>query len=170
MRTKILLLVGMLIVGTLGASHAGGAAGVRWGGGAAGVRRGGGGGGAVGVRWNGGGGRYWGGGRAYCAPRYYAPRAYGWGWGWRRPVVGIRVVTPAPVLTTAFVAGGSRSVASGSVVASAQEELAALGYYDGAIDGAFGPMTSTALQRYQQDNGLAVTGRLDRNTRASLGL
>lgn len=170
MRTKVLLLVGMLFAGTMAASYAGGAAGVRWGGGAAGVRWGGGGGGAVGVRW-GGGGRYWGGGRAYCGPRYYAPRAYyGWGWGWRRPVVGVRVVTPAPVLTTAYVPGGSRAVSSGSVVAAAQEELTQLGYYNGGIDGAFGPMTSAAVQRFQQDNGLPVTGRLDRNTRASLGL
>ncbi len=149
----------MLFAGTIAASHAGGAVGVRWGGG---------GGGAVGVRW-GGGGRYWGGGRAYCGPRYYAPRAYtyGYGWGWRRPVVGVRFVAPAPVYTTAYVASGA---SSGSVVAGAQEELAELGYYNGGIDGAFGPKTSAAVQRYQRDYGLPVTGRLDRNTRSSLGL
>jgi peptidoglycan hydrolase-like protein with peptidoglycan-binding domain len=57
-----------------------------------------------------------------------------------------------------------------SVVASAQEQLSGLGYYGGAIDGAFGPQTSSAVSRYQQDYGLPVTGRLDGNTRASLGI
>jgi hypothetical protein len=176
MKTKLLLAVGLIFTASASASHAGGAAGVRWGGGggsAVGVRWGGGGAGAVGVRWGGNrycGGGYWG-GRSYWAPRYYAPRAYygGWGWGWRAPVV--RVVTPAPIITAAYVAPAVR-VASVrvSVVVSAQEQLADLGYYGGTIDGAFGPQTSAAVLRYQRDYGLPVTGRLDGNTRASLGI
>lgn len=173
MKTKVLLLIGTIFAASLSASHAGGAAGVRWGGGgggAAGVRWGGGGGGAVGVRW--GGNRCWNGNRVYWGPRYCAPRAYygGWGWGWRAPVVGVRVVTPAPIVAAAYVPSGSVTSVRVSVVVSAQEQLAGLGYYGGAIDGAFGPRTSEAIQRYQRDYGLPVTGRLDGNTRASLGI
>jgi len=168
MKTKVLLVVGMVFAATISASHAGGAVGVRWGGG---------GGGAVGVRWGGagvgaarwGGARCWG-GRAYWGPRYYAPRAYygGWGWGWRAPVV--RVVTPAPVVA-AYVAPTTQVTSVRvNVIVSAQQQLAGLGYYGGAIDGAFGPQTSAAVQRYQRDYGLPITGRLDGNTRASLGI
>jgi peptidoglycan hydrolase-like protein with peptidoglycan-binding domain len=40
----------------------------------------------------------------------------------------------------------------------------------GPIDGAFGPTTNSAVTRYQQDYGLPVAARLDRTTRASLGI
>lgn len=37
-----------------------------------------------------------------------------------------------------------------------------------AVDGQFGPETQRALQQYQRDNGLPVTGELDDQTRARL--
>jgi hypothetical protein len=158
-KIKVLLTAGLLFFGTLAASHAGGAVGVRWGGC---------GGGVVGVGWGGWGG--WG-CRPYWGPRYYcAPRPWGgWGWGWGAPVVGVRVVSPAPVVTTTYVTTPAPKVRS-SPVTAAQQELAALGYYGGSVDGIFGPQTSAALQRYQRDYGLPSTGRLDRATRDSLGL
>jgi peptidoglycan hydrolase-like protein with peptidoglycan-binding domain len=58
----------------------------------------------------------------------------------------------------------------GSIVVAAQQRLASMGFYAGPIDGAFGPMTSSAVATYQEDQGLPVTGRLDRRTRASLGI
>jgi peptidoglycan hydrolase-like protein with peptidoglycan-binding domain len=39
-----------------------------------------------------------------------------------------------------------------------------------AVDGQAGPETQRALQQYQRDNGLAVTGELDDQTRARLDL
>lgn len=36
------------------------------------------------------------------------------------------------------------------------------------IDGTWGPRTQAALQRYQRQNGLKVTGKLDQATRAML--
>lgn len=159
MKMKVLLVAGLLFAGSIAASQAGGrwgCGGPRWGGGWGGP--------VVSVGWGGGG--YWGNrpywGSGYCAPRPY----YGWGWG----APAVRVVTYTPVVATAYVP--TRVVQSGrsSLVVAAQQELAGLGYYGGAIDGAFGPQTSYALQRYQRDYGLPVTGRLDRPTRANLGL
>jgi hypothetical protein len=156
MKMKVLLVAGVLFAGTIAASHAGWNCGPRWGGGWGGP--------VVSVGWGGGG--YWG-GRPYWGPGYCAPRPY-YGWGWGAPAV--RVVTYAPVVTTSYVTTRTVRNVRSSLVATAQEELAELGYYGGAIDGAFGPRTSNALLRYQRDYGLPVTGRLDRPTRASLGL
>jgi peptidoglycan hydrolase-like protein with peptidoglycan-binding domain len=45
-----------------------------------------------------------------------------------------------------------------------------LGYYDGSIDGVFGPATRDAVARYQIANQLSVTGSLSPDTLQSLGL
>lgn len=55
-------------------------------------------------------------------------------------------------------------------VANVQSELQRLGYYSGQIDGVFGWATQDALQRYQSDRGLSVTGTIDQPTVRSLGL
>jgi putative peptidoglycan binding protein/caspase domain-containing protein len=41
-----------------------------------------------------------------------------------------------------------------------QTALARLGYYDGKIDGIFGPDSRAAIRRYQHELGAAMTGRL----------
>ena len=41
-----------------------------------------------------------------------------------------------------------------------QEGLFTLGYYDGAIDGLPGPATRAAVEAFQRDNGLPVTGQV----------
>jgi peptidoglycan hydrolase-like protein with peptidoglycan-binding domain len=38
--------------------------------------------------------------------------------------------------------------------------LRRLGYYDGPLDGAFGPGARTAIRRYQRETGMAPTGLL----------
>lgn len=53
-------------------------------------------------------------------------------------------------------------------VAEIQEGLAALGYYDGPIDGIAGPMTRAAIGRFQSDNGLPATGLPSRSLRQRL--
>jgi hypothetical protein len=110
----------------------------------------------------------------------------GWG-GWCGPSFGIGFVAPLPVYRPVYYAPApvyyaapvtyvrtvrySRPVVtvSGTLV-RAQSQLANLGYYNGTIDGAFGPITSRALSQYQADYGLPVTGRLDRATLKSLGI
>lgn len=49
----------------------------------------------------------------------------------------------------------------GGVVSHVQRELQARGYYDGPIDGAFGPEVSDAVRRFQKDHGLTITGVVD---------
>jgi peptidoglycan hydrolase-like protein with peptidoglycan-binding domain len=41
-----------------------------------------------------------------------------------------------------------------------QEALHRLGYYDGPVDGVFGPLTRTAIRRFQESIGEKNTGRL----------
>jgi hypothetical protein len=41
-----------------------------------------------------------------------------------------------------------------------QIALAGLGYYDGRLDGVFGPDTRAAIRRWQHEKGAAMTGRL----------
>jgi hypothetical protein len=65
---------------------------------------------------------------------------------------------------------GSTDQNADSTVAVAQQQLARLGYYRGEIDGAFGPETRNALMRYQNDQGLRVTGTFDAETLSILGL
>ena len=55
-------------------------------------------------------------------------------------------------------------------VQATQTQLAQLGYYNGPIDGIFGPATRDAVAKYQIANQLNVTGSLSRDTLQSLGL
>jgi hypothetical protein len=51
-----------------------------------------------------------------------------------------------------------------------QRALADLGYYNGPIDGVIGPGTMAAIERYQADNGLAITGRINTSLMQSLDI
>jgi peptidoglycan hydrolase-like protein with peptidoglycan-binding domain len=53
-------------------------------------------------------------------------------------------------------------------VRQAQERLKELGYYEGAIDGIYGPKTAEAMREYQRAQGLPVTGTLDQETAQAL--
>jgi peptidoglycan hydrolase-like protein with peptidoglycan-binding domain len=41
-----------------------------------------------------------------------------------------------------------------------QETLHRLGYYEGHVDGIFGPLTRAAIRRFQHDIGADMTGHL----------
>jgi peptidoglycan hydrolase-like protein with peptidoglycan-binding domain len=49
-----------------------------------------------------------------------------------------------------------------------QQALQTAGYYDGEIDGIYGPSTVEAVERLQSANGLPVTGLVDQATEAAL--
>jgi N-acetylmuramoyl-L-alanine amidase len=53
-------------------------------------------------------------------------------------------------------------------VRQAQEILAELGYFPGAIDGVVGVRTRAALRTFQEQNGIKITGEIDQATAAAL--
>jgi hypothetical protein len=67
-------------------------------------------------------------------------------------------------------AAADGSPAADPTVEATQERLAQLGYYNGPVDGIFGPTTRDALAKYQIDNQLDVTGSLSPDTLQSLGV
>ena len=60
--------------------------------------------------------------------------------------------------------------ADSATVQTVQARLLNLGYYNGSIDGIFGPSTRDAVARFQIANQLNVTGSLSPDTLQSLGL
>jgi Putative peptidoglycan binding domain len=60
--------------------------------------------------------------------------------------------------------------ADSATVQAVQRQLLNLGYYNGPIDGVFGPATRDAVAKYQIANQLNVTGSLSTDTLQSLGL
>jgi len=55
-------------------------------------------------------------------------------------------------------------------VLATQKKLARLGFYKGEADGQTGSQTSAAIRRYQIAENLKVTGELNRQTLAQLGI
>ncbi len=68
--------------------------------------------------------------------------------------VWAEVVNPAEPTPEPPLSSGSR----GEKVEELQKRLQALGYYDGEIDGQFGPGTKTAVVDFQKNNGLDTDG------------
>jgi len=68
---------------------------------------------------------------------------------------------------TAFASGAQ---VADTTVEAIQERLAQLGYYNGPVDGIFGPTTRDSVAKYQIDNQLDVTGSLSPDTLQSLGV
>jgi len=62
------------------------------------------------------------------------------------------------------------AAADSGTVQAVQTQLMQLGYYNGSIDGVFGPTTRDAVARYQIAKQLSVTGSLSPDTLQSLGL
>lgn len=57
-----------------------------------------------------------------------------------------------------------------ALVADIQRQLQAQGLYAGAVDGSFGPDTRQALAEWQRRQGYPVTGLVDSNAIAGLGV
>jgi His-Xaa-Ser repeat protein HxsA len=102
----------------------------------------------------------------YAAPVYAAPVYYGSpSIGYYNPP-GTVVVEQSPRRDVKK----TERIPQSATLAKVQSKLTALGYYKGDIDGAFGPQTELAITKFQSENGLAVTGRLDLKTLSSLGI
>ncbi|WP_370324047.1 L,D-transpeptidase family protein [Euzebya sp.] len=80
--------------------------------------------------------------------------------------------TPTPVATTPPAPVPTTEPPSGETpddqVAHVQQRLTDLGYYVGAIDGAAGPATASAVQAFQKVQGLVADGVIGPNTVAAL--
>lgn len=55
-----------------------------------------------------------------------------------------------------------------SYTAALQQDLADAGYYEGAVDGVYGPVTVASVEALQKANGLPVTGTVDKATAQAL--
>jgi peptidoglycan hydrolase-like protein with peptidoglycan-binding domain len=57
-----------------------------------------------------------------------------------------------------------------SVIRAAQQKLGDAGYHAGTADGKLGPLTRRAVRKYQRDQSLPVTGKLDESTLSHLNV
>jgi lipid-binding SYLF domain-containing protein len=64
----------------------------------------------------------------------------------------------------------AKAVTPNDNIKKAQEALRDKGYEPGPSDGLWGPRTKAALRKYQESQNLPVTGRLDAETAAKLGV
>ena len=80
--------------------------------------------------------------------------------------VFLSVAVLSTVSALAYSAYGSR----GDEVREIQTRLAALGYYDGTIDGIYGTQTKKAVQKFQQDRGLTADGIAGKQTLNALNI
>ena len=89
-------------------------------------------------------------------PFYYG-YGYGYPYGYAYGYPGYASYYSQPSYYEGDYAGGNYSAE-----VDVQSALADLGYYDGPIDGIVGSGTRRAVRAFQRDNGLPVTGRIDR--------
>jgi peptidoglycan hydrolase-like protein with peptidoglycan-binding domain len=100
---------------------------------------------------------------AYSAG-YYAAAAPAYGYGAPQGYYNGQIVAetaPGRIGQTSTGNSAARSV---------QSALQTRGFYNGGIDGEFGPQSQQALAQFQQANGLKVTGLIDSSSLKSLGL
>lgn len=101
----------------------------------------------------------------YATPVYGTPYGASYAAPYYPPVASQSVVVEKKVVEEKV-----QAPAPSGTLAKAQEKLAGLGYYHGPVDGNYGPATAQAVQQFQADNSLPVSGRLDLKTLASLGI
>jgi peptidoglycan hydrolase-like protein with peptidoglycan-binding domain len=91
----------------------------------------------------------------------------------RREIVSVVSVGSSQAGVGGPVEGGGNAMAMGlsePEIREVQQVLIARGFYDGEVDGIFGPGTRAALITFQRREGLAVTGRIDTRTVAAMNL
>ncbi len=115
----------------------------------------------------------------YYANDYYPYDYYTYPYNYNTDVPPEDNTTPASNYPYAYYTGAqsddntapaNEAPVTDSTVQAVQTELSQLGYYNGPIDGIFGPMTRDAVAKYQIDKQLDVTGSLSPDTLQSLGV
>lgn len=111
-------------------------------------------------------------GYGYGYPYFGYPYYYGYPYGYPvgayysydpRGVYQGQVVNPQRTTND----GGGKDL---SMAARVQRQLAASGYYRGAVDGIIGDGTRRAIRNYERDNGLRVDGQIDDRLLSTMGL
>ena len=82
----------------------------------------------------------------------------------------VLVLLTALLLPLAADAASLRRGSRGDEVVTLQKKLKQWGYYEGAVDGIFGPGTEKAVLYFQRKNGLAADGVVGTKTAAALGM
>jgi Putative peptidoglycan binding domain len=92
-----------------------------------------------------------------------------WGWydGWWYPAWGYDPYSYYEYNEPIYASNG---LTPDQIVAGVQAKLQQLGYYTYAIDGKMGPLTQSAIARYQRDNHMSITSGMDSATLGSLGI
>lgn len=81
----------------------------------------------------------------------------------------VPIVAVSTTVTTTTVARTTTSRPHATALTVAvQLELAALGYFDDAVDGIYGPVTEQAVRRFQKAAGITVDGRYGPETASAL--
>lgn len=83
--------------------------------------------------------------------------------------VPVTAPAPAPAVVTTPAPAPRAPAPLNMSVRDAQQRLLDKGYGPGTVDGVAGPRTAGALRRFQRDQGLMATGRLDSVTIQALG-
>eukprot|EP01027_Heterolobosea_sp_BB2_P019124 GEZU01026864.1.p1 GENE.GEZU01026864.1~~GEZU01026864.1.p1 ORF type:complete len:1370 (+),score=290.92 GEZU01026864.1:72-4181(+) len=91
---------------------------------------------------------------------------------YKLPVTGIAVQSTFQALETAngMQTGTLCQGPSGATVKFLQQDLVGAGFYDGEIDGWFGPKTDIAVRKFQEAHGLAADGIVGPQTISALKL
>jgi Putative peptidoglycan binding domain len=106
--------------------------------------------------------------RHHCAEIIFFDFGW-WGWwdGWWYPAWGYDPYSYYEYNQPIYGYGGESPE---QIIANVQTALQEQGYYQYAVDGRMGPLTRSALNRYQRDHGLSVTSEIDPATLGSLGV
>ena len=80
-----------------------------------------------------------------------------------------RPVVIAVAATVVLALAGPAAAAPSAKVAALQVALRSKGIYRGAVDGVSGPMTRSAVVRFQRTSGIRATGKVGHATRCELG-
>ena len=103
-------------------------------------------------------------------PDYNTAPASAYPYGYYTGVQPDDNTAPANVQPEDNTAADNGAPVADTTVEATQERLAQLGYYNGPLDGVFGPTTRDAVAKYQMDKQLDVTGSLSPDTLQSLGV
>src|SRR4029077_2487233 len=103
-------------------------------------------------------------------PYYNTAPANAYSYGYYTDVQPDDNTAPANVQPEDDTAADNGAPMADTTVQAVQTELTQLGYYNGPVDGIFGPTTRDAVAKYQMDKQLEVTGSLSPDTLQSLGV